>query len=428
MISAELVRQVLLILFNSGMCFAFLDRKYELKKTLLVYGSATAAIIALNMPISILLGIQTYTALYPITTNTTFLIVLLFLSKRKGFPVIFNVLTTICLACITTISANYIIRETGWSDWMEILIRIIISIPLAIIVYRYIRPSYLKMLTVMKKGWGYLCLIPFLFYILGLFIALNLSPEPEEYRKEYLYCFLALCIVVVAYGVIFALFTKTLRESEMQDEQQLLKIQMQAMEQHAGLLKENEEKQRIYRHDLRHYIANVKVLLESGNTQEALRVLGVFDEQNKNTSVPHYCSNSTVNAILVYYIQKAELEGITVTINCGLSGQLPAEAAELATMLANAIENAIRACKKMPGEQAPFIQIKLVSSFAQLALEVVNPYTGTISFDENGLPVSTETGHGLGTRSISAFVKKHDGYIKYSAEDNLFRLRLLIGT
>lgn len=94
-------------------------------------------------------------------------------------------------------------------------------------------------------------------------------------------------------------------------------------------------------------------------------------------------------------------------------------------VLANAIENAIHACEKLPEDKDRFIRVKKVSSL-QLALEIVNSYTGKVAFDENGLPISTETGHGLGTRSISAFVEKHDGMIEYNADDTLFRLRMLV--
>lgn len=425
---AVAVRQTLLILVGNIMCFILLDRKYDLKNTLIIYGGITAAVIALNLPITALFGRNVFTALFPLTTNSTTTVTLFFLSKRKGFPLLFNMMTSIFFASITVISAGYLTLEMEQSIWMEILIRLIISIPLIIILYRYLRPSYLKMLTVMKKGWGYLCLIPGLFYILGMLNAIQLSPmpAPAEYRKVYLNCFLSLMIVLVAYGVIFTLFTRIILESEMHDEQQLLKIQVQAMERHANALKENEEKVRIYRHDLRHYIAQIKVLIESGDTEEALRVLGSFNEQNRNTSVPFYCNNPTVNAILVYYTQKAEHEGITVKADCRLSEKLPAEASELAMVLANAIENAIHGCGKVPEDRERLIKIKLVSS-SQLALEIVNSYTGIIEFDKNGLPVSTEIGHGLGTKSISAFVEKYDGIIEYSTDGTLFRLRLLVG-
>ena len=423
---AQFIRLTLLILIFGSMCLILLDQKYSMNKTLVIYGSFLAMAIAINASIWILFGWTKFKLCYAPATIGCATIGLFFLSKRKGFPIIFSMLTAAVCATFPAMVATYIRLETGCSIWWEILIRLIIGIPLIIILYHYLRPSYLQMLTVMKKGWGNLCLIPGLYYAIVFINSIDLSYAPSEYRKTFLNLFLAVSITAVSYGVIFTLFGKIIREAEMRDEQQVLKIQMQAIERHAAILKENEEKIRIYRHDLRHYIADIKTLIESGNTQDALSILGGLDEQTKNAKVPYYCNNPTVNAILVYYIQKAEHEGITVEADCRLPEELPVEASELAIVLANAIENATYACSRFPEDEKRLIKIKIVSS-PQLAVEVANSYTGTVEFDDNGLPISTQTGHGLGTKSISSFVKKYDGVMEYSTDGSLFRLRLLIG-
>lgn len=423
---AQVLRLVLLILVFDSMCLILLDRKYSLTKTLIIFGGFTAASIGINASIWILFGWRMFTICYAPITNGCSTLGLFFLSKRKGFPVIFTMLTATVLANVSATVATYVRLETGWSIWPEILIRLIIGIPTIILIYRYLRPSYLQMFAVMKKGWGYLCLIPGLYYMIAIINSIDLPLVPSEYRRIFLNFFLSLFITAASYGVVFALFGRIIRETQMRDEQQLLKIQMQTMERHADMLRENEEKVQIYRRELSQYIADVKSLLESGNKKEALRLLGSLDEQNTSTSIPYYCNNPTVNAILMYYIQKARNKGITVDADCRLPERLPMEASELAMVLANAIENAIHACEKLPEDRERLIKIKMVSS-PQLALEVVNSYTGKVAFDENGLPISTEIGHGLGTKSISAFVEKHDGIIEYDADDTLFRLRMLVG-
>lgn len=424
---AQVLRLIFLILVFDIMCLILLDRKYSLKKTLLIFSGFMTASIVINASIWILFGWRIFTLCYVPITNGCTTLGLFFLSKRKGFPVIFTMLTATVLANVSAMVATYVRLETGWSIWSEIIIRLIIGIPTIIIIYRYLRPSYLQMFTVMKKGWGYLCLIPGLYYMIAIINSIDLSLVPSEYRRIFFNFFLSLLITAASYGVIFALFGRIIRETKMRDEQQLLKLQMQTMERHADMLRENEEKLQIYRQNLSQYIANVKSLLESGSKKEALRLLGSLDEQTTGTSIPYYCNNPTVNAILMYYIQKARDMGITVSADCRLPESLPMEASELAMVLANAIENAIHACEKLSDDKNRFIKIKMVSS-PQLALEIINSYAGKVAFDENGLPISTETGHGLGTKSISAFVKKHDGMIEYNADDTIFRLRILVGT
>ena len=276
---AGLVRLALLITVFGSMCLILLDRKYSLKRTLIIFGGFITASIAVNASIWLLFGWDRYLLLYAPVTNGFATIGLLFLSKRKGFPVIFNMLTATVLANFSATVASFIRLETGWSVWAEILIRIVISIPLIILLYWYLRPSYLKMLSIMKKYWGYLCLMPGLYYIIAIINTIDLSSAPSDYRRIFMNLFLSLAITAVVYGVIFTLFTRVIRETEIRDAQQLLKMQMQALERQFDILKENEEKMNIYRHDLRHYIAEIKVLIESGNTEEALRVLRSFDRQ-----------------------------------------------------------------------------------------------------------------------------------------------------
>lgn len=275
----ELIRQVFLILLGNSMCLVLLDRKYSLRKTLTIYTIATLAVIVLGVSILILFGRDILYSFYPVIINCTTLAALFYLSRRKGIPVIFTMLTVVMIASLITFPSGYLVRTAKQSILIEMLIKLIVSIPIIILLYRYLRPSYLQMLTVIQRGWGYLCLIPGLFYALILPNIINSSPSISvENRKAFLTCILALLIVIVAYGVIFALFARIIRETQLRDEQQLLKIQMQAMERHANMLKANEQKLQIYRHDLRHYIANIQILIESGNIEEALRVLDSLDD------------------------------------------------------------------------------------------------------------------------------------------------------
>lgn len=418
------VRCILLTLTMNSMGLILLDKRYSLKKTLLIFGILTIAENALCIWVAVQFGIELFSTLYPVMTNVPTLVTLFFLSERRGFFVLFNVATIITISSIIILPGNYLLQIMGISIWTEIVIRIIITIPVIFFLHRYLRPSYLKMYAVMKKGWGYLCLVPLSFFIMNFINVTPLNPVPENYAKTILTVALALINVVVSYGVIFFLFRKIINDSELREEQQLLKSQIQAMERQSDMMKEREEKLNISRHDLRHYMVEIKTLLESDNTEEALRILGSYDDQ-QNTTVPYYCNNPTINAILAYYIQKAEQDGITVRTDCRLHKQLPVEASELAIVLANAIENAIHACLRVSENRKRLIKIKVVST-PQFALEVANSYEGTVEFDENGIPISDKLGHGLGTKSISAFADKYDGIIEYHADSTMFRLRLLV--
>ena len=101
------------------------------------------------------------------------------------------------------------------------------------------------------------------------------------------------------------------------------------------------------------------------------------------------------------------------------------DAAELSTVFANAIENAIHACSRQAPGTDKRLEIHCVSA-PQFLVEIANTYDGTVEFDEKNLPMAREPGHGIGTLSISTFAKKYGALLDYKAEAGMFRLRLLI--
>jgi hypothetical protein len=94
----------------------------------------------------------------------------------------------------------------GAPVWADIVIRSVITVPIMFLLYRYFRPSYLAMLQIIRRGWIYLCLMPLAFYI--LFYIELMQSAVVDYRRPLLVVFLALLIVMSAYGVIFTLFHK----------------------------------------------------------------------------------------------------------------------------------------------------------------------------------------------------------------------------
>ena len=135
--------------------------------------------------------------------------------------------------------------------------------------------------------------------------------------------------------------------------------------------------------------------------------------------------NPTVNAVLSYYLGRAEQAGVAVDCRLNLPRDLPVNALEVGTVVANAVENALHACVSMPPEAPRRIRVAGACG-PELLIEVGNTFAGQVRFDKNGLPATDAPGHGDGTRSIAAFAKRHRALLDYCAEAGWFRLRILI--
>lgn len=190
-------------------------------------------------------------------------------------------------------------------------------------------------------------------------------------------------------------------------------------------MRRNEEKIRVYRHDMRFITQAAVSMLERGDVAGALKYLGESDAKLNDTSLVHYCDNAVLDALIAYYAERAQERNITVTAHMDLGVELPADEMELSTVFANALENAIHACGKLPERAEKRIELTAVSS-PHFCIEIANTYTGDVVFDGEGFPVTQEPGHGLGTRSIAAFMKKYGAVYSYKLSDGMFRFRFLI--
>ena len=183
-----------------------------------------------------------------------------------------------------------------------------------------------------------------------------------------------------------------------QQENRVYTSQNAALHQQAEAIRDSEEQMRLYRHDLRHYLNSVTALIREGKVDEALQILDHFDDLTTPTR-KRYCQNTTVNAVLSFYLAKAEQAGILVDACCELPQQLPVDAIELSVVLANAIENACQALAALPPGQEKKLTLRCVGG-PPLVLEIANPYCGKIAFDQNHLPCAERQGHGL-VRAVS---------------------------
>lgn len=85
--------------------------------------------------------------------------------------------------------------------------------------------------------------------------------------------------------------------------------------------------------------------------------------------------------------------------------KLPVDEAGLSLVLANALENAIHACKQLPEEQRRIVCRAI--HYPRLMIEVVNSCNAPVALDQDGFPTSAQDGHGVGMQSIRSFCQRY---------------------
>ena len=137
-----------------------------------------------------------------------------------------------------------------------------------------------------------------------------------------------------------------------------------------------------------------------------------------------YCQNTILNAVFSSYYSKAVKSKIKIESHLAIPNELPVDAAELSIVIANALENAINATKKLPEEQ------RVISCRYKIGpkhmLQISNPYKGKVRFDSKGRPYSKKAEHGIGTLSTITFSEKYGAELDYKAEDGWFYMRMIL--
>ena len=243
-------------------------------------------------------------------------------------------------------------------------------------------------------------------------------------RPEYLPAFiLQLVLLPVIYIHIFSTLRRQQQFYRISERENILQVQMVSMRSRIEEFSASYDQFRRERHDFRHKMRALAVLAEKGQYEQLQAATQEYADSLPEHSVESYCSHAVLDAVLSSYLQWAKHKDIRVSVKTSFPSLLPVNETELATVFANAIENAIYACEQID-PQKRYIEVKVLTEPCFM-LQIRNSFSGLIAFDKDGVPISPKKGHGFGTRSVVAFCEKNDAFYEFKAEGNDFYLRII---
>ena len=399
------------------------ESRYPKKKMRAITFSTMIPLIAVNTVLTFLVDADTMGVLMLLTLSLPSLIVFWFLAKNRDgrFLFTFCLVDTVVLEIIyiTSIIDFYVTPDT---NILMFTVRLFIYPILEWLIYKKIRPIFLEVQDQVKRGWYVFAVIGALFYVL-MTLVIN-RPTIITSRPEYLPAAILLFILIpVIYIHIFVTLIAQQKFHDVAEQENILKLQVHNTSSRIEELAAADEKFREERHNLRHKMKIITNLVETGQYDELRKLMVQYNDNLRETQVKRYCKNAVIDAVLSTFIKNAESKGITVNVGFAFPDPIPVNETELATVFANAIENAIHACEKLEEGQPRVIDIKVLST-PQFMVQISNSFNGAVEFDENGIPVNRENDHGFGTRSIAAFCNKYGAYYQFQATADKFTLYL----
>ncbi|MBO5035885.1 MAG: GHKL domain-containing protein [Clostridia bacterium] len=403
--------------------FLFLfESRYSRKKTIVITLSTMIPLMLVNLALFIGLGFDKYGPLMLLTLSIPSCIVFYILSKHRDGRFFF----TFCMIDTTALEIIYITNILNYyitpNSYIVMFIIRMISYPLIeILLYKKVRKMFLDIQKKTKKGWAVFAIIGASFYI--AITLLMTYPTPITSRPEYMpVIFILFVLMPVIYLNIIMTLKSQQEMHEMEEQDMMLKMQVSSLTTRMDELASADEKFRIERHNFRHKLQTIAGLINKEQYTECLHLLEEYDDSLDKTKIERYCQHPILDAMLSTYITKAKDKDIRLNMGFSFPDDLPGNETELATAIANALENAINACEKIE-QQKRFIEIKAINH-PQFIMKISNSYQGDIEFNDDGIPVNQDTDHGFGSRFIATFCNKNGGYYQFTADGEVFTLML----
>lgn len=348
------------------------------------------------------------------------LILLFFIDKYRDSRFLF----TFCLAdtyvlwvLLMTSVVDILIAPDGDRS-VAFSLRLVIYIGSAVIGWLFSRKPYHTLQNDLPSGWTVFSIAAVIFY-LTMAIVSSYPTFISERVSDYPKIFVIIYLLPLFYVTVFFFLVTQLRLSKTTEEKNNLDTWVRVVEARLNEDAEREKQIRILRHDMRHRLLLLDDYLKTGKYDKAEEYIATLTSELNATSRKRYCSNEAANAVLSFYCRMAEEQEITVEADMRIPEEIHIGDIDIAVVLSNAMENAIRASAQTKEKT---IELKGFADGGKIFLEVKNPFVGTLTFD-GPFPVSTKKDHGLGTRSIAEIVKKYGGVFSFMEENGDFVFR-----
>lgn len=180
-------------------------------------------------------------------------------------------------------------------------------------------------------------------------------------------------------------------------------------------------------HDIKNDLVTISMLLEENRDKDAIQYITEITEKIENVKNISESGNFIVDAVINFKAVVCESYGIPFKIKIGKIPEIDASYSDISAILSNIFDNAIDASLKTR-EENRFIQVNASVYKGYASFIIANRYDHALKF-ENGLITTTKNNssvHGFGMSIIKEAVDKNNGVFKYSSEDKVFTVNVLM--
>lgn len=378
-----------------------------------------------------MIGMDATKHLYPLLVHLPLLLMLTLVLKRPvGVSLVSIAAAYLC--CQLPRCGEVIAAVVTGSGMAGQIVYCLIIAPIFLFLWRYFVPSARDTVAESPSAMWFFGSFPILYYFYDYTVAADFTLLYSELaRPDFVYSggVVIAELVPTVVGLLYMVYTTAYRRQlRRQTEAEMLSSQMAAQLRQAEAemfsLRRAETQAAAYQHDMRHHLAAIDGLLAADNLQQAREYIQEVRDDIQDITPKRFCENELVNLLCSSFWAKAERMEVRLKVEASLPGRLTISDTELCALLSNGLENALNAAGTQP-ESCRWVEFFCNLRLDKLLIEIRNPYSGQVPF-RDGLPVAGQPGHGYGCRSIHAIAQNHRGLCDFSAEGEVFTLRVVI--
>lgn len=418
----------IMALFNYGLVLIYgvllsvdISGGWNSKKDKQLTAATIAFLLIVQIVVSFIFGTQVAEKLYPLITHTPLVCALFFFMKRPVWISIVSVFTAYLCCQIPNWPSILVLYISDSALLSEICYTLAVFVSYAILHIFLVKPAF-EAMNYSKRTLFFLGSMPAFYYIFDY---------ASTVYSHILYADIVVVnesiptIAILFYIVFISVYHRELKKRYSTElENSVLTMELKQSDAELTVLQKSLEDTATYRHDMRHHFMILAEYIKNNEAEKALDYINSAQKDIDMLTPKQYCKNNSTNLILSYYGSLAQKSGIRFDANVNIPEVLTLSDTELCTLLSNGIENAINAASRCEKGNR-WVEIDFSTHKANMLISIKNSYIGEVEI-EDGLPVSDQPFHGLGVKSISSIVDRHNGMYSFDAKDGQFTMRVIL--
>ena len=294
------------------------------------------------------------------------------------------------------------------------IVRIALNVPAILLYLRYARPYMRTVPGDKRRTWYSISLVSALFlFVFSLLVALIMRNA-----RDTVYSMLFGTTTVIFIAALWVIFG-TIQSMSAEARMELISQNVQYLQGQLATARENAMAAKAMRHDFRHHMQNLALLLRQEKPQEAEHYIEEFIHSLDTASQIDFCPHVTVNAILNNFYNRTQKEGIAVSVTAEVPEHTAIADMDFVAILSNLLENARNGCAACGSHGKITVSLRIKKG--KLVIVCSNPCApGLVIVDDMIEP------KGTGIESILMAVDKYDGNIRYHLQDGIVTASLVL--